>query len=222
MPTRIALSLLAVLSLQSVAGAQDAANTLHGLPLVFSEDFENGCDRWETTDDSNWELKKVDGNTVFGLNARRSDYKPKVRSPLNIALIKDLQLADVAVTFRVRSTKDTGNHRDCCVFFNHQDASNFYYVHTGARPDPHSSQIFVVKDAPRRALTENKTRIPWTDDWHNVKLVRDSQTGTIELYFDNMDKPHMATKDTTFGKGRLGIGSFDDMNDYDNIRVYGR
>ena len=128
------------------------------LPLVFEEDFEKGHKRWEMTDDKSWTHRKVEGNHVFGINRRKSDYKPKVRSPYHIALIRDVKVADFVITFRVRSTKDTGNHRDCCVFFNYQDPQNFYYVHLGAQPDPHSGQIMIVKGAPRKALTENKTR----------------------------------------------------------------
>ena len=192
------------------------------LPLVFEETFEQGRQRWETTDEESWTHREVEGNHVFGINRRQSDYKPEVRSPRHIALIKDLQVSDFVITFRVRSTKDTGNHRDCCVFFNYQDSKNFYYVHLGARPDPHSGQIMIVKDAPRKAITENKTPTPWTDQWHNVMVTRDTTKGTIEVYFDDMETPHMKAVDKTFGKGRIGIGSFDDMNDFDDIEVRGR
>jgi hypothetical protein len=210
------------LGLGSRSTTAEEAKTLNGLPLLFSEDFEKGRERWEVTDDKSWTHRKVEGNHVFGINRRESDYKTKVRSPFHIALIKDLEVADLVVTFRVRSTKDTGNHRDCCVFFNHQDAQNFYYVHLGARPDPHSGQIMIVKDAPRVAITKNEKPTPWNDDWHQVKLVRDSVKGTIEIYFDDMKTPHMTAIDKTFGKGRIGIGSFDDMNDFDDVRVYGK
>lgn len=200
--------------------ADPAPNT--DLPLVFSEDFDNGHSRWELTDNNAWTLQKIDGNYVFGLNKRTSDYQPKVRSPHNIALIKDLVLSDFVITFRVRSTKDTGNHRDCCVFFCHTDPSRFYYVHLGAKPDPHSGQIMIVNDAPRLALTKNEKLTPWDDTWHNVKLTRESKDGLIKVYFDDMQTPHMQVVDKTFTKGRIGIGSFDDMNDFDDIRVYGR
>ncbi len=199
----------------------DIPQKLHGLPLVFSEDFESSTDRWETTDDDSWELTKDDkGNHAFGLNKRKSDYTPKVRSPHNIALIKDLQLTELAIVYRVKSTKDTGNHRDCCTFFCYQDPEHFYYVHLGARPDPASGQIMIVNNEPRRPLTENEKRVPWTDDWHTVKIVR--KGGKIRVYFDDMKKVHMEAEDKTFGKGRIGIGSFDDMNDFDDIRVYGK
>lgn len=200
----------------------DQPASMKGLPLVFSEDFEQGRNHWEVTDEKSWTHREVDGNHVFGINRRESDYKTKVRSPYHIALVKDLELADFVITFRVRSTKDTGNHRDCCVFFNHQDAENFYYVHLGAKPDPHSGQIMIVKGAPRTALTKNEKLTPWNDDWHQVKVVRDSQSGSIEIYFDDMKTPHMTANDKTFGKGRIGIGSFDDMNDFDDVRIYGK
>ncbi len=211
----------AALSFTALGQADNTEKT--DLPLVFEENFEDGRKHWEVTDEKSWTHRKVGGNHVFGINRRESDYKPKVRSPYHIALIKGVSVADFVLTFRVRSTKDTGNHRDCCVFFNWQDAEHFYYCHLGAKPDPHSGQIMIVKDAPRKAMTDNKNKTPWkSDTWHNVKVVRDTAKGTIDVYFDDMTKPHMSVVDKTFGKGRIGIGSFDDMNDFDNIKLHGR
>jgi hypothetical protein len=219
-------SVAIVLAASPPATSADVPKMLDGLPLVFHEDFEKGNQRWETTDDNNWSLHQdplsQSPNQVFGLVNRVSDYKPKVRSPHNIALIRDLEVADFVMTFRVRSTLDTGNHRDCCVFFGYQDPEHFYYVHLGAVPDPHSGQIMVVNDAPRKAITENENPVPWDDQWHRVKLVRNSETGLIQVYFDDMSRPLMEVTDTTFGKGRIGIGSFDDKNDFDDILIYGK
>jgi hypothetical protein len=192
-----------------------------GMPLVFSDDFQQGSRRWETTDDTAWKLTQEGENQVFGLNRRISNYQPKYRSPHNIALIKDIVLSDFVLIYKVKSTNDTGGHRDCCTFFCHQDPSHFYYVHLGAVPDPHSGQIMIVNDAPRVALTDNKQKVAWDDKWHTVKVIRDSQSGTIEVYFDDMDTPHMSVIDKTFSKGRIGIGSFDDMNDFDDVKLYG-
>jgi hypothetical protein len=79
----------------------------------------------------------------------------------------------------------------------------------------------IVNGAPRTALTKNKKPTPWDDGWHDVRVVRNADSGLIEIYFDDMDTPHMKTVDKAFGKGRIGIGSFDDMNDFDDIRLYG-
>lgn len=190
------------------------------MPLVFEETFENGHDRWETTDPESWELIGRVGTQVFGLNKRISDYTPRVRSPHNIALIRDLIVDDFVLTFRVRSTMDTGNHRDCCVFFGHQDPEHFYYVHLGAKPDPASGQIMIVNAEPRRPLTENTQPVAWDEKWHTVKLARTASTGLIEVYFDDMEHPLMSVADKTFGAGRIGLGSFDDMNSFDDVKLY--
>jgi hypothetical protein len=192
------------------------------LPLVFEEKFEAGNDRWEVMDPKTWRLSTKDGNSTFEITDRNSEYKPKVRSPRHIALIKEIELTDFVLTFRVRSTKDTGNHRDCCIFFAWQDPTHFYYAHLGARPDPASGQIMIVNDAPRAPLTKNERRTPWTDQWHQVKVGRDSSSGRIAVYFDDMDHPHMEISDTTFTRGRIGIGSFDDMDEFDDLELRGR
>ena len=113
--------------------------------MVFEDDFSTGIAQWETTDSDSWTLKDQNGRSVWGLNKRKSDYQPKVRSPHNIALVRDLDLTDTMIEFDVKSTRDTGNHRDCCVFFQYKDPEHFYYVHLGAKPDPHSGQIMIVK-----------------------------------------------------------------------------
>jgi hypothetical protein len=187
--------------------------------IVFEEDFESGSARWQVLDPETWRVADRGDNKTFEINERSSAYKPPVRSPGHIALVKDLDLGSFDMTFRVRSTKDTGNHRDCCVFFNFQDDRHFYYVHLGARPDPHSGQIMIVKEAPRLAMTKNQKRTPWDDKWHNVRVERNIDTGSIKVYFDDMTTPHMEVVDKHFTSGQIGIGSFDDLNEFDDIVV---
>ncbi|MFG0261413.1 MAG: hypothetical protein ACF788_03390 [Novipirellula sp. JB048] len=186
---------------------------------VFSDDFENGHARWELLDPNSWKISTRDGNSSLEITRRQSDYKPPLRSPGHVALIRDLELGSFEITFRVRSTLDTGDHRDCCVFFNYQDDQHFYYVHLGAKPDPHSGQIMIVNEAPRAALTQNESLTPWDDQWHTVRVTRDIESGEITVYFDDMDTPHMQVVDKTFTKGRIGIGSFDDLNEFDDVVV---
>ena len=191
-------------------------------PLIFEESFAEGVSRWLPTDPEAWTLSRDGDRMVWGLNRRKSDYEPKVRSPHNIALVKNIELTDTLITFDVKSTRDTGNHRDCCVFFNYRDSDHFYYAHLGAKPDPNSGQIMIVDGAPRRPLTENTKPVPWDDGWHRVKLERDTTSGRIAVYFDDMDRPLMEATDRTFTTGQVGIGSFDDMNDFTNVKIFGK
>lgn len=200
--------------------------TCWGLPtqadsptVVFQEDFESGLEHWELLDPATWRIADREGNRTLEITQRESEYKPPVRSPGHVALIKDLELGSFDITFKVRSTKDTGNHRDCCVFFAYQDDQHFYYAHLGAKPDPHSGQIMVVQEAPRLAMTSNERLTPWDDQWHTVRLRRDTESGSIQVFFDDLDRPHMEVNDKRFGKGRIGIGSFDDLNEFDDVVV---
>lgn len=188
--------------------------------LIFTEDFEQGIERWEVFDPKTWRLNTTGESTTFEITARKSDYKPKVRSPFHVAMLKEIELGSFALTLQVRSTKDTGNHRDCCLFFGFQDREHFYYVHMGAKPDSASGQIMIVDGKPRRPLTDNQRLVPWTDDWHQIRLERDLDTGSIRVYFDDFTKPHMEVNDTTFGRGRIGIGSFDDRDEFDDIQIH--
>ncbi len=186
---------------------------------VFEDRFESGTDRWQILDPGTWRIADRGDNKTFEITERGSEYKPPVRSPGHVALIKDLDLESFDITFKVRSTKDTGNHRDCCVFFNYQDDQHFYYVHLGARPDPHSGQIMIVKESPRLALTTNEKPTPWDDKWHDVKVERKVDSGSIKVYFDDMTTPHMEVVDKNFKTGSMGIGSFDDLNEFDDVVV---
>ncbi|MCU0721878.1 MAG: hypothetical protein MUC83_19360 [Pirellula sp.] len=215
-----ALNVSFVLNLLTFAPTSHAEDSVRGMKLVFSDDFENGRSKWEMTDDSSWDIVKSADNHTLSINKRVSNYTPKHRSPHNIAWLKDLPLKSFAIKLKVRSTKDTGNHRDCCIFFSKQNADQFYYVHLGAKPDPASGQVMIVNNAPRSPLTKNETPVAWDDKWHEVLLIRDAESGLIEVFFDNMTEPIMQCKDSTFLHGAIGIGSFDDMNEFDDIRVY--
>jgi hypothetical protein len=220
--TPLPVSIFALVCAQLLIPGGSSRGAEPALPLVFEESFAEGVSRWLPTDPTAWTLSRDGDRAVWGLNRRKSDYQPAVRSPHNIALVKDLELTDTVISFNVKSTRDTGNHRDCCVFFNYRDPEHFYYVHLGARPDPNSGQIMIVDGAPRRPLTENTRPVPWDDGWHVVTLERDTDSGRIAVYFDNMADPLMEANDRTFTAGRVGIGSFDDMNDFTNVKVYGK
>ncbi len=193
------------------------------LPLLFEDSFENGADRWQPTDPAAWRVVEADGNKVYN-QFQLSKYQPPHRSPHNISLIKELLVGDFILTAKVKSTNPkAGAHQDMCIFFHYQNPAHFYYVHLGKRPDPHSSQIMIVDGADRKMITNHESPgIPWDEAWHNVKIVRRVGDGTIEIYFDDMDKPKMTSVDKTFTWGQVGLGSFDDHGFWDDVRVYGR
>ncbi len=193
------------------------------LPLAFRDDFERDeVGPWEFTDPAAWAVKNVDGNRVLDQH-KASKYTPKVRSPFNMALVKGLDVSDFVLDLKVRSTGRDYGHRDLCLFFGHQDPSHFYYVHLGKEADPHAHSVFLVNDAPRVSIAEERTKgTPWTDGWHHVRVVRKVDEGSILVFFDDMSKPIMSARDKTFAHGRVGVGSFDDTGHFDVLQVWGK
>lgn len=183
-------------------------------------DFEGGeTTGWTFTDPKAWRIGTDGDNKVLEL-FKGSKYQPKVRSPLNIALLDEPKVGDFVLEVRLKSTKPDYGHRDLCLFFGHQDPEHFYYVHLGKKADPHSNAIFLVNGSPRVSIAKTTTKgTPWTDDWHQVRLVRDVASGKIEVYFDDMTTPAMTATDTTLGEGKIGVGSFDDIGMFDDIEL---
>ncbi|OHB71458.1 MAG: hypothetical protein A2V70_08090 [Planctomycetes bacterium RBG_13_63_9] len=206
----------------SLMGDSSLAAEQSKLPLVYQDDFEKGADHWQPTDPNAWKITETDRGKVYN-QFRNSNYEPPHRSPLNIALLKDVVVGDFVLTAKVQSTnRGAGAHRDMCVFFGHQDPTHFYYVHLGQRPDPNSSQIMIVNGAPRKMITKNQSPgIPWDDGWHQVKIARHAADGLIEVYFDDMKTPKMTAVDRTFTTGQVGLGSFDDHGNWDDFKLHG-
>ena len=206
----------------AAAPARTLAAESADLPVLFEEDFEQGADRWQPTDPSAWRVVQTDRGKVYN-QFQLSKYQPPYRSPHNISLVKDLLVGDFVLTARVQSTNaKAGAHQDMCIFFNYQDPAHFYYVHLGKRPDPHSSQIMIVDGAPRKMITKNESPgIAWDEAWHNVKVVRRTGDGAIEIYFDDMENPKMVAVDKTFTWGQVGLGSFDDHGNWDDVKLRG-
>lgn len=194
-----------------------------GLPLVAHEDFDASADRWRLTDENAWKPVSQDGRSWFALTKKKSDYEPKVRSPHNIALLKNHVVSDFVFDVDMRSTNEPYGHQSLCLFFGYQDPSHFYYVHFGREADAHANSIFLVNDAPRVSIATDRTDgTDWSRGWHRGRIRRNVESGEILVFFDDMTNPVMVANDKTFTEGLIGIGSFDDTGEFDAVRLWGR
>ncbi len=210
------------LRIRELKAPQALAQSRNDLPLVFFEDFESGADRWTQTDPNAWKIIEQNGNHAYS-QYRQSQYEPPVRSPLNMARIQDLKVSDVVIQARMEQTGREYGHRDMCIFFGYQDPSHFYYCHIATKADAHANSIFLVNGEPRVSIAQERTDgTDWTTGYHDVRVVRDVSSGSIEVYFDDMSKPIMRAVDKTFGAGGVGFGTFDDTGNIDDVMVWGR
>jgi len=191
--------------------------------LVYDHDFlsEDALADFEFTDANAWRWSDAGGHPSLEL-VGGSRYAPPHRSPLNIALARELELGDFALEVDLLQTGREYGHRDLCLFFGYTSPAHFYYVHLATTPDDHANNIFVVNGAPRvRAAQVPAQGVEWGEgSWHTVRLERSLASGTIRVFFDDMETPVLETKDTTHGWGRIGFGSFDDSGRFARVRVW--
>ena len=218
---------LAIVAAFALAHAGSSLRAEEELPLLLDEKFDHGADRWQPTDPAAWRATIGPGKSAVFSIVAQSNYNPPHRSPLNFALLKGVHVGDFVLTADMQSTGREAAHRDMCIIFGYQDPAHFYYVHLAKSADRNANQIFIVNGADRRKIsTKTSQGTKWDDNWHKVKVVRrqGGASGTeseIAVYFDDMNEPVMTASDKTIPGGQVGIGSFDDTGNFDNITLHG-
>jgi len=198
-------------------------NVPAGYKLVYEQRFvtPDSVADFRFTDPAAWRFAKTNDTTALEL-VKQSQYKPIVRSPVNVALIADKVFGDFVLEADLIQTGKEYGHRDMCLFFGFQSPTNFYYTHIATAADPNAHNVFIVNNAPRKNFAKETTQgVNWgLGVWHKVRLERNVAVGTIKVYFDDLTKPIMIAEDKTFGAGQIGFGSFDDTGMVDNIRIW--
>jgi len=228
------VGLLVALVALTIIGAPALRAGEGEMPVLFQEDFskEGALERWEPTDAAQWKIGAEGDNKVLSLHERKSAYKTKVRSPFSFALLRDVVVGDFVLDLKAKSTVKPYGHQDLCFFFGYQDPTHYYYVHIAVAADPNAHSVMIVNDKPRVSLIGEPGKdvggasfrtkgVVWGEAWHNIRIVRKVADGLIEVYFADMANPVMRASDKTFAWGRIGVGSFDDTGDFDDITLRG-
>ncbi len=190
--------------------------------LVFDSSTSADAGAWEFTDKSAWKVSTdPEYGQILALEGA-SNYEPEVRSPLNIAWLNNLHVSDFVLEVEAMSTSREYGHRDLCFFFGKQSAAEFYYVHIATAADPHANSIFLVDNKDRISIAEKRTDgTKWENGrFHKIRIERHSGSGRILVYFDEMNTPIMEANDSHFSSGAIGLGSFDDVGEFRNLRIW--
>jgi hypothetical protein len=214
------IAILMFLGLTTISAT--CQNVPKGYKLVYENTFDKGGSEFadfRLTQPSKWQ--SADGKTGGAIEFTGiSDYQPPYRSPHTIGLINTVQLGNFVLEADLLQTGKEYGHRDMCIVFGFQDSSHFYYAHVATKMDDNAHQIMIVNGAPRTKISTFTTDgVQWgQNEWHKVRLERNSDSGTIKVFFDGVLVEEATDK--TFAKGYIGFGSFDDSGKIDNIRIW--
>ena len=175
-------------------------------------------EQWQLEDPAAWEWQGVGDATTLVLK-KPSQTKPKVRRPFNLAWFSGVELESFTLTCEARLDVFNKGNNDLCIALGGVSESEFYYAHLGETADGVHLHLHVVNNADRKAITTTRAKaLPWRPDhWHQIKLVRNASSGSIKVWFD--DQVVLEASDKTFGKGRIGLGSFDDLGAFRKVVI---
>ena len=175
-------------------------------------------DQWQLEDPTAWDWQGEGDATTLALK-KPSTYKPKVRRPFNLAWFGGAEFRSFTLTCEARLDVFNKGNNDVCIAFGGRGESEFYYAHLGETADGVHLQVHVVNQADRKAITTTRARtLPWKPNhWHQIKLMRDAASGSIQVWFE--DQLVLEATDTIFGKGRIGLGSFDDLGAFRKVVI---
>lgn len=139
-----------------------------------------------------------------------------IRRPAALALLRGKPFEDVELAVDIRSTAPADlTVRDVLLILGYQSPSRFYYIHLSAKTDNVHNGIFLVDNADRRRIDDGTARARLTDqEWHRVRLVRRTATGSIQVFFADETEPTLSAIDRTLTTGRVGVGSFDETAEF--------
>lgn len=195
------------------------------LPPFVSDSFDDvQAQLWKPNIPENWQVAEEEGNRVYQLIAPGP--QGVVRAPTSWSLLKGMDVTSFVLTGRAKCKADVSNkHRDIVVLFHYQDPTRFYYVHFSAVSDDVHNIIGLVNGKDRVKINHEPPAqsIARMNDleFHDFKVIYDSNTGKIKAYLDDMVTPILTAKDKTLGHGFVGVGSFDDTGSFDDIKLWG-
>jgi hypothetical protein len=146
-----------------------------------------------------------------------------IRRPAALAILKSEPLTDLTLRLELRSTAPADLAvRDVQLIVGYQSPTRFYYIHLSAKTDAVHNGIFIVDNADRKRIDEPTSKAHLVDQaWHRVRIERNTATGTIAVFFDDLPTPILSATDKTHAWGRVGVGSFDETGEFRNLEVVG-
>jgi hypothetical protein len=185
--------------------------------LSIQDDFNSGSlNAWEMPFSEDWEIL-AEGSLHY-LHMKRSRPPGVPRRPLQFARLKGVKVGSFTLNVEVRRAGGS-----MIIVFNYVDTLHFYYVHLSKDPGTQvavHNGIFIVDGGERRRIAGLDASAALLDrSWHDVRVVRNVNSGSIQVFLDRQTTPRFSVIDHTFASGQVGLGSFDENGDYAHFRL---
>ena len=208
----------------TVSGAEFAIDSRRvittGTTLIFDYALFSSVDPY-LGNRANWtELTSTRWSLSYDTDVRYSipdtDYPNLSGSRLGeYALVDNRSYDDFHFTAEARSTDDLVDNpaADYDVVFGYQDENNYYYMmfnHVAA-----NTELFKVVNGQRYTIA-TATRAGFFDnDYHTIEVTRSGALIRVSVGGTEI----VTASDSTFGAGRIGIGSFNDAARFDDVTI---
>ncbi len=173
---------------------------------------------WDVYKASDWKVETVEGSPVLELVTGREPL-PGPRRPMQFALARTPDLAHVTVEADARP-----RGRSLLIVFAYRDESHFNYAHfsadTGVKQPVHNG-IFHVFGGERVRISSQAgpSAFGETNHWYHLVLEYDGTAGNVTGSVDGRLIPALYAVDLSLSSGRIGVGSFDEVGDFRNVRI---
>lgn len=208
-----------------VAGLLAAAGTLAAAGGGrWSVDLEDGnLDGWSLAVPADWKVVEQGGNHVLRLD-KAGPVGANPRRPVKMALWKAGCVGSFDLDVRVKRDPILQTEGDVLVIFGFQDKLHFYYAHLSSDDGNVAvhNGLFRVNGGDRERIAGTGARPVLPDEsWHRIRVMRNVQSGEIKLFVDDDAEPRFQVSDRTHGFGLVGVGSFDNTGEFDDLRLRG-
>ena len=117
------------------------------------------------------------------------------------------------------------NGKSLIIVYAWQDTNHYNYAHissdTALQSNMHNGMFHIFGgERVRISSVDGPGSLP-TQDWTPVKLVFDGHTGLCYVEVNGRRNPSLDAVDLSLRWGRVGLGSFDEIGDFRNVKVTG-
>ncbi|RLD17719.1 MAG: hypothetical protein DRI69_11725 [Bacteroidetes bacterium] len=174
------------------------------------------ADNWAAEGKGHWDMK----DNVLEITENSINRDPFTAPSARIIYDKST-FTSFELTVEMKSNAPLSEIRgDMIIIFGYQSPTQYYYAHLTGTVDSIHNGVFIVDNTDRRKVDFTEFEPVLIDrEWHKIRLVRDTEAGSIGIFRDGDEAPMISVYDKTFLEGKIGFGSFNDTGEIRSINI---